>query len=128
MGVCGTEVSVHVPAATATSRLDGPHPDPGSAAAGVVSDQQGVVAVSLQQVEQEEPVSVGVQAHGPHALWGQGGFRAPCHLTQRLEDPVVLLKEKPGTGQRHKAFRGRNEISVSNGKRQPTTTSCTAMV
>ena len=57
----------------------------------------------LQQVEQEEPVSVGVQAHGPHALVGQGGVRAARHLAQGLEDPVVLLQEEPGGHTREKS-------------------------
>lgn len=39
-----------------------------SAAAELLGHQQGVVAIDLQQVEQEEPVSVGVQTHGSHAL------------------------------------------------------------
>lgn len=66
-----------------------------STAAQLLRHQQGVVAVDLQQVEQEEPVSVGIQAHGPHALLGERGIGAPCHLAEGLENPVVLLQEKP---------------------------------
>lgn len=67
-----------------------------STAAQLLRHQQGVIAIDLQQVEQEEPVSVGIQTHGPHALLGQRGIGAPCHLTEGLENPVVLLQEKPG--------------------------------
>lgn len=47
-------------------------------------------------MEQEEPVSMGIQTHGPNTLLGQCGIGAPCHLTEGLENPVVLLEEKPG--------------------------------
>ncbi len=66
-----------------------------STAAQLLRHQQGVIAVDLQKVEQEEPVSVGIQTHGPHALLGQRGIRAPCYLTERLENSVVLLQKKP---------------------------------
>ena len=74
-----------------------------SAAAELFRYQQGVVAVDLQQVEQEEPVSVGIQTHGPHALLGQGGVGASCHLAQGLENTVVLLQEEPGRDKNEKA-------------------------
>lgn len=65
-----------------------------SAAAELLWHQQGVVSIDLQQVEQEEPVTVWIQTHGPHALLGYGGVRAPSHLAQGLKNPVVLLQEK----------------------------------
>lgn len=67
-----------------------------STAAQLLGHQQGVVAVDLQQVEQKEPVSMGIQTHGPHTLMGQRGIGARCHLAEGLENPVVLLQEKPG--------------------------------
>lgn len=66
-----------------------------STAAQLLRHQQGVIAVDLQQVEQEEPISMGIQTHSPHTLLGQRGIRTPCHLTEGLENPVVLLQEKP---------------------------------
>lgn len=66
-----------------------------SAAAQLLWHQQGVITINLQQVEQEEPVSMGIQTHGPDALLGQRGIGAACHLTKGLENPVVLLQEKP---------------------------------
>lgn len=81
-----------------------------SAAAQLLWHQQGVVAVDLQKVEQEEPVSVRIQAHGPHALLGYGGVGASCHLAQRLENPVVLFQEKPRVDQADKADESVTEI------------------
>lgn len=66
-----------------------------SAAAQLLWHQQGVITVHLQQVEQEEPVSMGIQTHGPDTLLGQRGIGAACHLTKGLENPVVLLQKKP---------------------------------
>lgn len=66
-----------------------------SAAAQLLWHQQGVITINLQQVEQEEPVSMGIQTHGPDTLLGQRGIGAACHLTKGLENPVVLLQEKP---------------------------------
>lgn len=67
-----------------------------SAAAQLLWHQQGVITIHLQQVKQEEPVSMGIQTHGPDTLLGQRGIGAACHLTKGLENPVVLLQEKPG--------------------------------
>lgn len=67
-----------------------------STTAQLLGHQQGVIAIDLQQVEQEEPVSMGIQTHGPHTLLGQRGIGAPSHLAEGLENPVVLLQEKPG--------------------------------
>lgn len=66
-----------------------------STAAQLLRHQQGVIAIDLQQMEQEEPVSMGIQTHGPHTLLGQCGIRAPCYFTEGLENSVVLLQEKP---------------------------------
>lgn len=74
------------------------HPEGGigvSAATKLVGQQQRVKTVDLQQVEQEEPVAVRVQSHGPHALRGQRRVRTGGHLVQGLKNPVVLLQEKP---------------------------------
>lgn len=65
-----------------------------SAAAQLLRHHQRVVAVDLQQVEQKEPVSVGVQAHRPHALLGERRVGARRHLAEGLENPVVLLQEE----------------------------------
>lgn len=39
---------------------------------------------------------MGIQTHGPHTLLGQRGIGATSHLAEGLENPVVLLQEKPG--------------------------------
>lgn len=65
-----------------------------SAAAQLLWHHQGVIAVDLQQVEQKEPVSMGIQAHRPHAFLGKRGIGTCCHLAERLENPVVLLQEE----------------------------------
>lgn len=43
---------------------------------------------------------MGIQTHGPDTLLGQRGIGAPCHLAEGLENPVVLLQEKPGVQRR----------------------------
>lgn len=68
----------------------------GLGAAEVVYDERDVDAVHLQQVFQEGVVPLGVQPHGPHVISSDGGVRAPRHLRERLEDPVVQLHEEPG--------------------------------
>lgn len=65
-----------------------------SAAAQLLRHHQGVIAVDLQQVEQKEPVSMGIQAHRPHALLGERRIGTCRHLAESLENPVVLLQEE----------------------------------
>lgn len=67
-----------------------------SAAAELLRHQQGVVAINLQQVEQKEPVTVGIQTHSPHTFLGKSGIGASRHLAKGLENSIVLLQEKPG--------------------------------
>lgn len=49
---------------------------------------------------------MGIQAHGPDALLGQRGVGAPRHLAEGLENPIVLLQEKPGNDSEAKGGRG----------------------
>lgn len=60
-------------------------------AAGVVYDQHDVDAIGLQQVHEEAPVPLRVQAHASRMLCGQSLVLAGRHLQQSLEDAVVLL-------------------------------------
>lgn len=67
-----------------------------SAAAELLWHQQGVIAINLQQVEQKEPVAMGIQTHSPHTFLVKSWIRASRHLTKGLENSIVLLQEKPG--------------------------------